>query len=66
MKKLGRPRNAIPRKYDDPRPGYQRWTVQVRKKLLKDFKGVADKEDKSYVDAINEALENWTYVENDD
>lgn len=65
MKKRGRPRLSN-RKFDDPRPGYVRWTTQVREKLLKEFKKVADKENKTLIDAVNEALENWTYAENDD
>lgn len=56
-------KSQIPRKYDDPRPGYRRWTVQVDMKLFNDFKKMADKEGKTLIDAMKEAMENWTYTE---
>ena len=64
-RKQGRPRKGT-RKYDQPPEGYQRYTTFVRQKLLNDFKGVCTKEEKTYTQGIEEALENWTYVENDD
>jgi len=45
---------------DAPRVGYIRWTSFVDEELLKKFKEVAKSENKSFVDALNEALENWT------
>ncbi len=48
---------------DAPRIGYRRWTSFVNSELLEKFKAVAKKEGKSYVDALEEALENWTYYE---
>lgn len=49
------------RKFDAPRPGYKRWSTQVKVELLKDFYQVAENEDKVLIDAVEEALENWTY-----
>lgn len=51
------------RGYDEPRPGYVRWCTYVDIKLLEAFKKVAIKENKSFMDAVKEALENWTYAE---
>lgn len=56
-------KSDVPRKYDAPRPGFRRWTVQVEIKLFEEFKEVARKENKSLIDAVREAMENWTYVE---
>lgn len=53
------------RKPDAPRPGYRRWTTQVRLDLFADFIKVAENEDKVLIDAVEEALENWTYHEGD-
>jgi hypothetical protein len=50
-------------KYDAPRIGYVRWASFVNKELLNKFKEVAKKEKKTYVDALEEALQNWTYYE---
>ena len=49
------------RKPDAPRPGYKRWSTQVKVELLKDFYQVAENEDKVLIDAVEEALQNWTY-----
>ena len=49
------------RKYDAPRPGYRRWTTQVRLNLFEDFVKVAANENKVLIDAVEEALTNWTY-----
>jgi hypothetical protein len=54
-----------PRKPDAPRPGYKRWSTQVKVELLKDFYEVADNEDKVLIDAVEEALSNWTYQDGD-
>lgn len=53
------------RKYDEPRPGYLRATFLLKEQLLKDFKAVAVKEEKTILEAVNEALENWTYFDDD-
>jgi hypothetical protein len=53
------------RKRDAPRPGYKRWTTQVRIDLFEDFMKVAANEDKVLIDAVEEALENWTYHDGD-
>jgi hypothetical protein len=53
------------RKRDAPRPGYKRWTTQVRIDLFDDFMKVAANEDKVLIDAVEEALENWTYHDGD-
>jgi|DEB19_MinimDraft_3_1074340.scaffolds.fasta_scaffold72213_2 hypothetical protein len=53
------------RRYDAPRAGYRRWTTQVRLDLFEDFCKVAANEDKVLIDAVEEALENWTYHEGD-
>lgn len=45
---------------DAPRVGYVRWTSFVNEELLQKFKEVARNEKKTYVEALNEALENWT------
>lgn len=54
------------RRYDAPRPGYKRWTTQVNIELFKAFCTVAENEDKTLIDAVEEALTNWTYTEGDD
>lgn len=56
-------KSEIPRKYDAPRPGYRRWTTQVEIKLFNEFRKTAEKEGKTLIDAIKEAMENWTYVD---
>jgi len=53
------------RKPDAPRPGYRRWTTQVRLDLFEDFMKVAANEDKVLIDAVEEALTNWTYYDGD-
>jgi hypothetical protein len=53
------------RKPDAPRPGYKRWTTQVKIDLFEDFMKVAANEDKVLIDAVEEALENWTYDNGD-
>ena len=53
------------RKPDAPRPGYKRWSTQVQIKLLTDFFQVAANEDKVLIDAVEEALSNWTYQDGD-
>lgn len=58
MKKLGRPRLSD-RKYDDPMPGYRRYTTFVKEQLLKDFKAACAKADKTYTQGFEEAVENW-------
>lgn len=62
------PRRAKPptRKYDAPRTGYRRWTTQVKIDLFEKFCEVAANEDKVLIDAVEEALTNWTYTEGDD
>jgi hypothetical protein len=50
-------------KLDAPKVGYIRWTCYVEEELLAKFKEVAAMEGKSLVQAINEALDNWTYFE---
>lgn len=54
------------RRYDDPRPGYTRQTFHVKLELLNRFKETAKAEGKTIIQAIEEALENWTYTETDD
>ena len=54
------------RRYDAPRFGYIRWSTQVKPELLKDFKKVAENEDKVLIDAVEEALTNWTYYTGDE
>jgi hypothetical protein len=51
------------RKYDAPRPGYVRYTVYVKSDLLKDLKTVANLEKKTVLQAVEEALKNWTYYD---
>jgi hypothetical protein len=68
MKKLRTPEplqkvKKLARKYDAPRPGYRRWTTQVRLDLFEDFMKVARNEDKVLIDAVDEALTHWTYLE---
>ena len=53
------------RPYDAPRQGYRRWTTYVKLDLFSDFCKVAENEDKVLIDAVEEALENWTYHEGD-
>jgi hypothetical protein len=53
------------RKPDAPRPGYRRWTTQIRLELFEDFRKVAENEDKVLIDAVDEALSHWTYLETD-
>jgi hypothetical protein len=53
------------RKPDAPRPGYKRWSTQIKVELLKDFYRVAANEDKVLIDAVEEALSNWTYQDGD-
>jgi hypothetical protein len=70
MKRLRTPEplkkvEKIARRYDAPRPGYRRWTTQVRLDLFEDFVKVARNEDKVLIDAVDEALTNWTYEETD-
>lgn len=48
---------------DAPKLGYTRWSTYVDKKLLADFKAVAVRENKSLTQAVEEALQNWTYYE---
>ena len=50
-------------KLDAPKVGYVRWTCYVEEELLIKFKDVAATEGKSLVQALNEALDNWTYFE---
>jgi hypothetical protein len=57
--------NKSIRKFDAPRPGYKRWTTQVKVELLADFYQVAANEDKVLIDALEEALTNWTYHDGD-
>jgi hypothetical protein len=57
--------NKLIRKFDAPRPGYKRWTTQVKVELLADFYQVAANEDKVLIDALEEALTNWTYHDGD-
>ena len=52
--------------YDAPRDGYQRWAIQVKSELLKRFKLVAENEDKTLIDAHQEALENWVNYDEKD
>lgn len=59
------PKNKSDRKYDAPRVGYRRWTTQVRIDLFKDFCREAENEDKVLIDAVEEALTNWTYHDGD-
>jgi hypothetical protein len=68
MKRLRteKPKSNKPiRKFDAPRPGYKRWTTQVKVELLADFYQVAANEDKVLIDALEEALTNWTYHDGD-
>lgn len=53
------------RRFDEPRPGYRRWTTQVRLDLFEQFRTMAANEDKVLIDAVEEALENWVNVETD-
>jgi len=53
------------RKPDAPRPGYRRWTTQVRMDLYEKFCEIAANEDKVLIDAVEEALTNWTYHDGD-
>lgn len=53
------------RRYDAPRKGYKRWTTQVRIELFEEFCKVAANEDKVLIDAVEEALFNWTYPDGD-
>lgn len=54
--------------YDQPMEGYKRFSNYVKIKLWEDFRAVCAEENKSYTQGIEEALENWVYVEvaNDD
>lgn len=56
-------KNPSRKKYDEPRPGFRRWTMYVDIKLFEQFKKIAQLENKSLIDALKEAMENWTYVE---
>ena len=53
-------KNAATRKRDAAPSGYQRWTAFVRVDLLERFKRIAEKEGKTFLQALEEALENWT------
>lgn len=53
------------RKYDAPKPGYQRFTAYVSIKLVNDFKKIANLEQKTFSAALEEAMKNWTYTETD-
>lgn len=67
MKRLrvNKPKQKQSRRYDAPRQGYRRWTTQVRLDLFADFCKVAENEDKVLIDAVEEALSNWTYYDGD-
>jgi len=49
--------------YDKPREGYVRYTIYLDAELLQKFKDMAAEEGKSMLDAANEAIGNWVYVE---
>lgn len=49
--------------YDKPRDGYVRYTVYLDAELLQKFKDMAAEEGKSMLEAANEAIGNWVYVE---
>lgn len=53
-------KNAATRRRDAAPVGYQRWTAFVRVDLLERFKSIAEKEGKTYLQALEEAVENWT------
>ena len=53
------------KRYDKPPEGYQRYTVYIKTALLERFKKVANAEDKSLVQAVEEAIENWTNWDGD-
>jgi hypothetical protein len=53
------------RNYDAPKDGYQRWTTYIKTELLEQFKMVAANEDKTLVEAIEEAVINWAYPDGD-
>ncbi len=49
--------------YDKPRDGYVRYTIYLDSELLQKFKELAAQEGKSMLEAANEAIGNWVYVE---
>lgn len=49
--------------YDKPREGYVRYTIYLDAELLQKFKDMAAEEGKSMLEAANEAIGNWVYVE---
>lgn len=51
--------------YDKPREGYVRYTIYLDAELLQKFKDIAAQEGKSMLEAANEAIGNWVYVENE-
>lgn len=51
--------------YDKPRDGYVRYTVYLDAELLQKFKDMAAEEGKSMLEAANEAIGNWVYVDNE-
>lgn len=53
----------LSRDYDDPRIGYKRHTFHVKVALLERFKRIARLEKKTLIEALEEALENWTGYE---
>jgi len=63
--KSSKPNDKTTRIKDAPRPGYRRWTTQVRIDLFEKFCEVAANEDKILIDAVDEALTNWTHHEGD-
>lgn len=65
MKKKPRKKTAT-RAFDAAPTGYQRWTAFVRSDLLERFKRIAEAENKTFLKALEEALENWTYEPDSD
>jgi hypothetical protein len=56
-----KPQKKTTRAFDAAPAGYQRWTAFVRSDLLEQFKRIAKAENKTFLKALEEALENWTY-----
>lgn len=51
--------NHRPKGYDKARDGYVRYTIYIEAELLRRFKEVAAVEQKSMIQAANEAVSNW-------
>jgi len=52
--------------HDIPLPGWRRWSCHVQIEVLKQFKAVAETENKNLKMALDEALKNWVNFENED